>query len=89
MEMERAGWNFSKTGNFEAIDTKTYMSVAEKSAAGEALAAYFAYKWSKFNQLTISYWFDQEEVYLQFFSTVFGYEGLLSHVHFSYCNRKG
>ena len=37
----------------------------------------------------IRYWFDQEAVYSQFFSVAFGYERLLSHVNFSYCNRKG
>ena len=68
---------------------KPICSWQKKRAVGDGLAAYFAYKWSKFNKLTISYSFDQEEVYLQFFSIVFGYEGLLSHVHFSYCNRKG
>ena len=47
-EMEKARWNFSKAGNFEAIDTKIYIFIAKKSAVGEALVAHFGQKASKF-----------------------------------------
>ena len=46
--MENAWWNFRKTDNFETIDIKIYMFMAEKSAVGQALPTYFARKWSKF-----------------------------------------
>ena len=76
---------FSKAGNVEANDTEIYIFMAEKSASavGQTLATYFAYKSDQ------QFALNQDAAYSQFFSIVFGYERLLSHVHFSYCNRKG